>query len=140
MTYLRGWPRVKWWASPLLFWDDFSDDGQLGPEAAERNAVGSICMQREIAPGAEAEYTFVLAWHFPNRTPAWCGWTAPQGEENTIIGNYYCQRFRDAWQAAEYAAANLKLSAVAPLLALWIAVAALAKNFPSSAESPDPKV
>jgi uncharacterized protein (DUF608 family) len=107
VTYLRGWPRVKWWASPLLFWDDFSDDGQLGPEAAERNAVGSICMQREIAPGAEAEYTFVLAWHFPNRTPAWCGWTAPQGEENTIIGNYYCQRFRDAWQAAEYAAANL---------------------------------
>src|SRR5258708_3450298 len=74
VTHLRGWPRAKWWASPLLFWDDFSDDGQLGPEAAERNAVGSICLQRDIAAGAKAEYTFVLAWHFPNRTPAWCGW------------------------------------------------------------------
>jgi len=52
VTYLRGWPRAKWWASPLLFWDDFSDDGQLGPEAAERNAVGSICLQRDIASGA----------------------------------------------------------------------------------------
>lgn len=107
VTYLTGWPRAKWWASPLLFWDDFSADGQLGPEADQRNAVGSLCLQREIAPGTEAEYTFVLAWHFPNRTPAWCGWSAPKGDENTIIGNYYCQRFGDAWQAAEYAAASL---------------------------------
>jgi non-lysosomal glucosylceramidase len=116
VTFLRGWPRAKWWASPLLFWDDFSDDGQLGPEAAERNAVGSICMQRDIAAGAKAEYTFVLAWHFPNRTPAWCGWgnanntassLAPDADANAIIGNYYSKRFRDAWDAAEYAAANL---------------------------------
>jgi non-lysosomal glucosylceramidase len=48
--------------------DDFSDDGQLGPEA------------------------FVLAWRFPNRTPAWSGWTAP-GEEHATIGNHYCTRF-----------------------------------------------
>jgi len=107
VTYLSGWPRAKWWASPLLFWDDFSSDGQLGPEAGERSSVGSICMQREIAPGAQADFTFVLAWHFPNRTSAWCGWQAPAGEENAIIGNHYCRRFRDAWQAAEYVAANL---------------------------------
>ncbi len=107
VTSLRGWPQAKWWASPLLFWDDFSSDGQLGPEGGARNSVGSLCLQREIAPGAEAEYTFVLAWHFPNRTPAGCGWTAPSGEADTIIGNHYCQRFRDAWQAAEYTAANL---------------------------------
>ena len=107
VSHLRGWPRAKWWASPLLFWDDFSADGQLGPEPAAINSVGSICLQREIAAGKEAEYTFLLAWHFPNRTPAWCGWSAPQGEQNTIIGNYYCQRFRDAWHAAEHTAANL---------------------------------
>src|SRR5258706_4266211 len=116
VTHLRGWPRAKWWASPLLLWDDFSDDGQLGPEAVERNAVGSICLQRDIPAGAKAEYTFVLAWHFPNRTPAWCGWgnfnntagsIAPEADGNAIIGNYYSKRFRDAWDAAEYAAANL---------------------------------
>ncbi len=107
VTYLRGWPRAKWWASPLLFWDDFSDDGQLGPEAAQRNAVGSLCLSREIRPGAEAEFTFLLTWHFPNRTAAWCGWSAPRGDENTVIGNYYCERFRDAWHAAEYTAQKL---------------------------------
>ncbi len=107
VSYLRGWPQAKWWASPLLFWDDFSEDGQLGPEVERRNSVGSICLQREIAPGAEADYTFVLAWHFPNRTPEWCGWSAPQGENNTVIGNHYCQRFPDAWEAAGHAAANL---------------------------------
>ena len=90
VTYLRGWPAAKWWASPMLFWDDFTADGELGPEAAERKITGSLCLQREIAAGAEAEYTFLLGWHFPNRTPAWCGWTAPKGHENAIIGNHYC--------------------------------------------------
>ena len=37
VSYLRGWPQAKWWASPLLFWDDFSTDGELGPEPGERN-------------------------------------------------------------------------------------------------------
>ena len=58
-------------------------------------------------PGAEASYTFLLAWHFPNRTPAWSGWTAPKGHENDVIGNYYCTRFADAWDAAQYAARAL---------------------------------
>lgn len=104
---MRGWPAERWWASPMLFWDDFSADGELGPEPDRRNSVGSFCLKREIAAGAEAAFTFVLAWHFPNRTPARCGWTAPKGKENDVIGNWYCTRFKDAWAAAEYAAANL---------------------------------
>jgi len=116
VSHLRGWPRAKWWASPLLFWDDFSADGQLGPEAPDRNSVASLCLQREIAAGAKADYTFLLAWHFPNRTPAWCGWqsgsntadsTAQDLDRNAIIGNYYAKRFRSAWEAAGYAAARL---------------------------------
>jgi len=107
LTYLRGWINAKWWTSPLLFWDDFSDDGLLGPEAPQRKPIGSLCLQQEIAPGTEAAYTFLLAWHFPNRTPAWSGWTAPKGDEHTIIGNHYSTRFTGAWQAAEYAAKNL---------------------------------
>lgn len=107
LTTWRGWPSGRWWESPLLFWDDFSDDGQLGPESAPRTAIGAVCLQREIPPGGEGEYTFLLAWHFPNRTPARSGWSAPKGHENDRIGNYYCSRFADAWQAAEYAAENL---------------------------------
>ena len=30
-----------------------------------------------------------------------------EGEEKTVIGNLYCRRFRDAWDAASYAAAHL---------------------------------
>ena len=107
LTYLRGWTNAKWWTSPLLFWDDFSSDGLLGPEAPQRKPIGSLCLQQEIAPGTEAAYTFLLAWHFPNRTPAWSGWTAPKGDEKTVIGNHYATRFAGAWQAAEYAAAKL---------------------------------
>ena len=46
-------------------------------------------------------------WHFPNRTPDRCGWDAPAGEGGSVIGNYYCTRFADAWEAARYTAANL---------------------------------
>ena len=107
VSYLRGWPDAKWWASPMLFWDDFSDDGQLGPESSDRKAIGSLCLQHEIAPNSEGEYTFLLSWNFPNRTPAWSGWTAPKGHEHEVIGNHYCTRFADAWAAAQHVAQHL---------------------------------
>jgi uncharacterized protein (DUF608 family) len=107
LTHLKGWPAGRWWNSPLLFWDDFSGDGQLGPEEPNPSCVGSICLSREIAAGATESFEFVLAWHFPNRTPDRCGWSAPKGEGDTVIGNWYSTRFSDAWEAASYASAHL---------------------------------
>lgn len=106
-THWRGWPRGRWWNSPMLFWDAFSQDGALLNEPASRNTVGALCQQQAIPPGGSADFTFLLAWHFPNRTPAWCGWDAPKGEGDTIIGNYYATRFKDAWDVADYTATNL---------------------------------
>ena len=106
-TYWRGWPRGRWWNSPMLFWDAFSRDGELLNEPPSLSAVGALCQQRSVPGGGSAEFTFLLAWHFPNRTPDWCGWDAPPGDGNTIIGNYYATRFKDAWEVAEYTAANL---------------------------------
>jgi non-lysosomal glucosylceramidase len=106
VSWTRGWERGRWWNSPMLFWDDFSSDGQL-TEPKSRNSVGALCLQRTIAPGAHADYTFLLSWHFPNRTPRRCGWSAPKGDEETVIGNHYAIRFGNAWDAAEYASANL---------------------------------
>jgi non-lysosomal glucosylceramidase len=108
VSYLRGWPRGRWWNSPMLFWDDFSEDGALGPEPDARNLVGALCLERTLAPRSSAEFTFVLAWHFPNRTPERCGWRAPKGEEKAPIGNWYATRWAGAWEAAEYLAANLE--------------------------------
>lgn len=107
LSYLRGWPQSRWWNSPMLFWDDFTADGKLGPQPEKPGPVASLCLQREIPAGAEADYTFLLAWHYPNRTPERCGWKAPKGQEKTVIGNWYSSRFADAWDAARYAAANL---------------------------------
>src|SRR5580704_2937970 len=104
VSYLRGWPAAKWWASPMLFWDDFTGDGQLGPESERRTPAGALCLNREIPAGKDASFTFLLAWHFPNRTPKGSGWTAPKGHEDDVIGNYYCTRFTDAWAAAQHAA------------------------------------
>jgi uncharacterized protein (DUF608 family) len=106
-TYWRGWPRGRWWNSPMLFWDAFSKDGALLNEPAMRSPVGALCQQRSIPAGGSATFTFLLAWHFPNRTPEWCGWDSPPGEGQTIIGNHYATRFQDAWAAAAYTATNL---------------------------------
>jgi uncharacterized protein (DUF608 family) len=107
ITYLRGWQADRWWNSPMLYWDDFSADGELGPEPAARSGVGALCLGRTLVPGAHADYAFLLAWHFPNRTARRCGWRAPKGDEDTIIGNWYTTRFADAWSAAELAASQL---------------------------------
>jgi uncharacterized protein (DUF608 family) len=108
VTYLRGWPRVSWWSAPMLYWDDFTDDGLLGPESERLNAVGALCLTREIAAGAEAEFTFLLAWHFPVRTPSYIGWSTTPGDADVNIGNWYAKRWEDAWAAASYLASNLE--------------------------------
>ncbi len=107
VTYLKGWPSRQWWEGPLLYWDDFSSDGKLNSQSPVATPIGSLCLQREIPAHAEREYTFLLAWHFPNRTAKRSGWTAPKGRETDVIGNHYCTRFADAWAAAEYAAGRL---------------------------------
>jgi non-lysosomal glucosylceramidase len=107
ISYWTGWPKGRWWNSPLLFWDQFSKTGELGVQPDPHNAVGVLCLNQIIPPGESASFRFVLAWHFPNRTPDWCGWTAPPGEGKTVIGNYYATRFKNAWDAAAYTAQNL---------------------------------
>jgi non-lysosomal glucosylceramidase len=108
VTRWRGWPQGPWWNSPLLFWDFFSKQGQLSVEPEKRNQVGALCLRKTIEAVSSAEFTFVLAWHFPNRTPDWCGWDAPKGKGKTVIGNFYSVRFKNAWDAAEYTAKNLE--------------------------------
>ncbi len=108
ITHLRRWhgPFSRDWA--LTFWNDFKDDGRLTePGEAGRSRISSLCVGKRIAAGSEAVFTFLLSWHFPNRTPARCGWRGAKGHEHDLIGNYYCTQFRDAWEAAEQAAENL---------------------------------
>jgi len=103
ISHWIGWPQGRWWNSPLLFWDQFSNYGELGAQPTPYNIVGALCQKRTIAAGETVTFCFLLGWHFPNRTPEWCGWEAPSGEGKTIIGNYYATRFAGASQAIDYA-------------------------------------
>jgi non-lysosomal glucosylceramidase len=107
VTVVRGWPAGRWWNSVLLFWDDFRADGKLGPESPTIGHIGAVCQKQTIAPASEAAYTFLLGWHYPNRTPARCGWYAPAGLEHSVIGNWYATRFANAWDALKYTAEHL---------------------------------
>ena len=107
ISHWIGWPDGPWWNSPLLFWDQFSKSGELGAPPSAQNKVGALCLRATIAPGQSASFQFILGWRFPNRTPQWCGWESPPGDEKADIGNYYAVRFKSAWDAVEYADANL---------------------------------
>lgn len=102
-----GWPKYKWWSGALSFWDHFSSaEGMVSPPGPY-DTVGTVCIEKIIAPGDTASFHFLLGWHFANRTPDWCGWAAPKDKGKTIIGNYYATRYKDAWEAVEYMAGDL---------------------------------
>ncbi len=107
VTMWRGWPRNRWWNSPMLFWDEFSAKGRMGEEPAKPGPVGVVCLRATVPAGATVELPFILSWWFPNRTPERCRWSAPKGEEKTVIGNWHCGKYADAWSAAKEFAGRL---------------------------------
>jgi len=71
--------------------------------------MGSLAVQKVIESGETQSFTFLLAWHFPNRNT----WT-PEGEckdgccpPGDRLTNYYAVQSVDAWDAAERTAARL---------------------------------
>jgi len=105
--YLRGWKAAQWWDGALTFWDDFTDDGALDSQAPAVMPVSSLAVTETVPAAGQIQVTFLIAWHFPNRTPERCGWRAVEGKEKEIVGNYYTKRFQDAWEVSLYAAREL---------------------------------
>ncbi len=111
ISYLPLWGDFPWALTLEDFWKDMIRDGVVGDDPhlskslnnpkkgdSQRGAVGSLSALQTVLPGEEKTFTYYLTWHFPNRTPDRCGWYSPEGEEKAIIGNYYCERFADAWE------------------------------------------
>jgi uncharacterized protein (DUF608 family) len=100
-TWRTAWAESGWSGALLDFWDDLVDDGRLDdrPPAAADVPIASLAVSFDLAPGASREVTFLLAWHFPNRT-SWTPRSDPPGPAD-IVGNHYATRFADAWDAAE---------------------------------------
>jgi non-lysosomal glucosylceramidase len=110
VSHLTHWGDFAWALTLEDFWADLLRNGSIGDDShlseslnnpklgdSQRSAVGSVCTVQSLRPGEERAITYFLTWHFPNRTPERCGWDAPKGEEKTIIGNFYCRRFENAW-------------------------------------------
>ena len=112
ISHRTAWANYSWGDSLLDFWDDFSEDGRLEERDREgvNNPTGSLAVTLKVPAGGSAEVTFFLTWHFPNRT-TWneAGRNHPQSplQQGVTIGNYYTQRFADAWEAAAYTGRNL---------------------------------
>ena len=93
VTYRTTSTPDNWSNAILSFWDDFCADGQLTelPQPADDDPMASLAVCQRIEPGETRAFTFFLTWRFPNRK-AW---------SPTVVGNYYCEQFPDAWTAAE---------------------------------------
>ncbi|MEV6107051.1 GH116 family glycosyl-hydrolase [Streptomyces sp. NPDC051940] len=94
-----NWAKRSWGDSLLDFWDDFTTDGALEePDAGARVPTGSLVVTEQLPPGAAAEFTFLLAWHFPNRRGWRHDFQPPPvfGHSADLVGNHYTARFTDA--------------------------------------------
>jgi len=105
ITHRLDWPDLTWGDALLDFWDDLTGDGALDARAPNgtKPPIASLCAQRSLAPGADADVTFQIAWHFPNRM-SWDSGATPVQR----VGNAYATRFTDAWAVAENVHAGLE--------------------------------
>ena len=112
ISHRRAWANLTWGDSLLDFWDDFSEDGALEDReiGGKDDPTGSLCVSLTVPAGGSRAVTFLLCWRFPNRT-TWqeAGANHPQSpvQAGALIGNYYAERFADAWAAAAYTHSKL---------------------------------
>lgn len=111
-TVKPTWLVGAWWDGAQEFWDDFATDGQLQPAGMQsttgsafndvsRVRIGSMGIYENLQPGESKTFTFLLAWHFPNRPRAWQGHICPGNtHENEMIQTRVSTLFADAWDVA----------------------------------------
>ncbi len=116
ISWRTAWADRSWGDALLDFWDDFSEDGKVDERKHSRSdsPMASLAVRFSIPPRQSRAVTFLVTWHFPNRmtwTPApaeGCGCQDGACEPaDNRIGNYYTDRFADAWEVAEKVAEEL---------------------------------
>lgn len=109
------WSKTGWWDGLYDFWDDFTKNGRLnaGAQGRQDNQIapaagaitGSLAVHKDIAPGSEASFEFVLSWYVPNRVKGWPPYA--DDEKEPLIKNYYAVQFADSWDAGRYLLNNI---------------------------------
>lgn len=119
VTIKPTWYQGTWWDGLQEFWDDFSQDGQLGEEMDYINMdvqighkatkIGSLATKKEIQSGEEVVFEFILTWYIPNRPKSWTTEVYKKGAYHLrTVKNHYATLFKDSWEAGEYLAKNIE--------------------------------
>jgi uncharacterized protein (DUF608 family) len=108
VSHWRGWPEGRWWNSPMLFWDAFSANGELGAEPEKRNAVGVVLQSDASAAFAFGCIPAAPLWRTIRKMPRQQKGEGLRLPRRNSGGNYYATRFDDAWATADYAAKHLE--------------------------------
>ena len=80
----------------------FRPTARSDPTPSEPGPVAAVCVQHDSRPARPPTTRSSSRGISRTARPTGCGWDAPQGEGGRVIGNYYCTRFADAWEAARY--------------------------------------
>ena len=125
VSYMDEWNEGAWWDGLQDFWNDFTKDGELTPGREFRYkgnklhnsplSIASLCIKKEIAPGDEATFEFIISWYQPNRVWAWsqeapvcdCEPGCCEPESGTVIKNYY-SKFGTPLKTADYLMDNIE--------------------------------
>ena len=128
VSHIDYWDEAAWWDGIQSFWNEFSASGRLTPGGTltgkgntlhnSEIPMASLCVQKEIAPGQEATFEFILSWYHPNRVLSWgrdaleasvcdsgscnCGPKRP-----AMVRNYYA-KFGPPLKTAKYFADNMQ--------------------------------
>ena len=131
VSYRTSWAKDRWGTAILDFWDDFSSDGALEEREGGNTdmPMASLAVTFDLPPGGMRRFSFILAWHFPNRY-SWTPRTDPPKRED-FIGNYYTTKYRDAWDVVE--------KTVPQIPALEAQTVAFVRAFCSSSLQPEVK-
>jgi len=92
----------------LDFWDDFSADGKLTQRTVPKIDStlftfypcndSALAVKKTISANSTQTFTFYITWNFPNRTD----WViTPSTKDKKIVGNWYSQKYSDAWDVAQ---------------------------------------
>ena len=108
-----AWAERTWGDSTLDFWDEFSESGVLTEREAPApfNRMASLAVKQTVPAGESRVVRFFLTWRFPNRETwhplSYKAFNRLHYLWHGRIGNHYCTRFADAWQAAGHLKKNL---------------------------------
>jgi uncharacterized protein (DUF608 family) len=107
VSHTTSWAPTGWGGDVLHFWDDFSAEGMLRehPAIDATTTHGSLAVRLRVEAHSSKIITFLITWHFPNRL----SWNKPVADNAPAdtIGNYYTERYSDAWDAAIQAVSQL---------------------------------